>query len=229
MMGLPEFLVRFFEDGNVLVPTHAPLTPAERAATQDLLTEWEGYYRQTLPENPPAFDLQVACSAAELLLRVCQCLVDRDLEIEPTLPDLTLGCPAPRTASQHYSADLVLRFLPDVWQQAQRVSAGDPLLAALSACGALWPLSSVGIPDLVIQDLDPVLADPCLRIVYTDRLIERADRHRLTDRRAAELVQVALGAFNDLSTEMSAALRDPQSPPAETGTESDAFSLEPSA
>src|SRR5207253_2041538 len=141
--------------------------------------------------------------SAVILYRACQCLVYRDLELHQALPEQKVRGPGARTPADHYSADVVLRFLPDVWRLSRDVASADPLVKYLQELAGLWPLSSIGMPDVQVAHLGEFLDDRCLVTLYADRILDRKDRSRLADPRARSAVQSAIGPFTDLAPEMS--------------------------
>lgn len=202
-MSLTSFVKMLFEHGRVRVPEFAPLDREEITLARRELEEFEPEYRTSLPGTPPAFVPVVAVQAAETLYRVCQCLVYRHLVVAEVLPPAP-SAPSP-TASDHYSADVVLRFLPDAWRLARDVSQEDPLVARLLELGNQFPLSSVGIPGVAGGAISPFLNDACLLAVYRDRIIQTADSSRLTDPRVQSAVREALGFYTDLSPKVAQA------------------------
>lgn len=205
-MSLPVFLTTLFESGSVQVPQVREISRGEREEASRVMGEFERGYRLSLAGAPPAFALDIACHAAETMYRLCQCLVYRELEPHTVLSPHTLAHEGPRTPADHYSADLVFRFLPDVWRLAKDASENDPLLALILSLGSRWPLSSVGIPGLAEVTIERFVGDRCLLRLYVDRIIKRRDRSRLGDRRVREMVQTAVGAHPDLAGELTAAI-----------------------
>jgi len=207
-MSLPTFLTRLFENGAVQVPQFAPISRRERDAACETLIEFESQYRLSLAGIPPSFDPEIACEAAQMLYRVCQCLVYRELEPKEVLPKATLIAGPAGVAAMHYSADLVLRFLPDVWRLAKDASERDPLVQCLSELAARWPLSSVGIPGLSACSIDGFAGDRSLLALYVDRIIERRDKTRLVDRRVRDVFLSVVGAHAELAPELAASIAE---------------------
>jgi hypothetical protein len=80
----------------------------------------------------------------------------------------------PSRASDHASADLLFRYLPQVLRRARAIDPSDPLVAMLGAVLRQWPLSGV------LSDLDdgpatpPDLAGhPGLMLLYAERFAGR--------------------------------------------------------
>jgi hypothetical protein len=200
------FLSDLFETGLVRV-AREPATESDRKAIEPLLAEIEAQDRLNLPGEPPPFDASAAAWAASMLYRGAQLLADRDVS-EETLR-AALADPGPdATASTYYSVDLIYRFLPDLITLARRVSQEDPLVAALLGLIAPWPLSSVGVTGAAIGNIEPILAHPCLRQLYVDRILAHGDVARLEEPRVREAVREALGAFSELAPAFAAKLAE---------------------
>lgn len=208
-MSLPSFLNMLFEHGRIRVPAFAPVAEAEFADAREVLAEFETGYRQALPGEPPEFLVETACWSAAVLYRSCQCLVYRELDVQQTLPPQTTPVPGPRQAAQHYSADVVLRFLPDAWRLSRDVARGDPLVKFLHELARSWPLSSVGMPEVEVVNLDEFADNRSLLALYADRILEREDHTRLADLRVRSAIQSSIGLFKELSPEIASELERP--------------------
>jgi hypothetical protein len=102
--------------------------------------------------------------------------------------------PGTLTPQAVYSADLTLRYLPDLLQLAKGLAPDDVLVACLKNTLSQWPFSSVGTEGLEAQNLEPVLAHESLKYAYTDRIIKRKDTSRAQNEAITELIREALGA-----------------------------------
>jgi hypothetical protein len=109
-------------------------------------------------------------AAAALVWRACWFLLSRN-EPETELERL-LVLPGPaRTAAEHLSADLTLRFLPQVHRRARAHSPSDKLTTLLADLLLRWPLAGV-LADLDDGPLTPPTFDdhPGLLMLYAERL-----------------------------------------------------------
>lgn len=172
-------------------PWAAVLTEIEKEAQSDpliaaLLAEWHREGLEDLGGPPLPFDEAAARHGAVLLFRGAWCYLHRDTParevtrlLQPTSPPQS---ETPSAAAQ-FSADLTLRHLPSLHRIALALAPGDPLLAALRALAAAYPLSSPGFsPD----ENSPPSADPeawdhlqnhaGLRQLFLDRVLAHADR-----------------------------------------------------
>jgi hypothetical protein len=201
------------EDGHVAILHDAAPSAEDMSGLRTLLRELDRDMRLRLAFTPPALDLVTAQWACVMLYRACQFLMFRHVEAEVVDEALSLPAPGPMSPATIYSADLALRHLGEVLVLADRIAPKDVLTIRLRELGQQWPLSSVGIADLVDEDqtleADPiarVLADDCLRMLYVDRVIAFGDKSRLAPESVARLVRTALGPFPELNPEMAAYL-----------------------
>jgi hypothetical protein len=201
-MSFSHFLTNLLDSGTVQVSRAQEIPRGERDEAQRLLTDFERHFRLSLAGESPPLDIQIADAAAQTLYRLCQCLMYRELMPDQVLAQGARLPDAPRTASDHYSADLALRFLRDAWRLAKEAAEGDPLVTTIRELAARWPLSSVGIPDLPAPAIDGIAEHQALVALYVDRVIERRDRSRLNDPRVRDAFLTAMGAHPDLVPEL---------------------------
>lgn len=207
-MAPGDFLRALFERGQVRVPPVGAATAAaaDWATADAVLAEWERAGRLEFPGSPPDFDLAAARWAAEQFYRACQFVVYRDAPAAVLDAALNAPCPAAPGPSQHYSVDLVFRFLPDLLRHAAGAARQDPLCYQLRGWARQWPLSSVGIANVEVADIGAISAHAGLLRLYADRIVARSDTRRLADARARAAVRAALGDYADLAPALAAAL-----------------------
>ena len=204
--NLARFLEALRDDGRVRVGTEAPDANARDA--EEALLAWDRTVRAEWPGPAPELDGDVALRAAVLMYRACQLLVYRETPAEAVQQAFAAPLAKTRTASNLYSVDLTLRFLPGLHAMARAASPGDSLTLALRKLGEDWPLSSVGMPECVPASVDAILSDPGLRQVYVDRILERGDASRLSDPRVKEAVREAVGEHAALAGRLEPAIGD---------------------
>jgi hypothetical protein len=209
-VSLPEFLNQLFEQGRVVVgePTSAS-RDAELRAADAILADWERHVRDEFPGQAPSLVLPAARWAAVMLYRGCQLAVWRQHTVEKVLSLPAPAAPEPGSqqpaASIHYSVDLAFRFLPDLERWARRRSPQDPLIEQTRRWGESWPLSSVGMQDVVPRHVDVLTEHPGLLRYYADRIIARRDAARLEDPQVLAAVHQAIGIHAELAPELAAA------------------------
>jgi hypothetical protein len=157
-----------------------------------VLEEAFAAYRLEVAGPLIAFGPGVALTAGELVRQACWALVARDERPEDLRPKLKMPL-APVTPSDHLSADLVLRFLPQVHRRARGIDPSDPLAEMLAEVLRQWPLSGV------LSDLDdgppkpPDVTDhPGLMLLYAERLARRERPAWRPSGRALEYVELVL-------------------------------------
>jgi hypothetical protein len=218
-MRLSQFFRALVEHGRLRVAPPAdvsgePDRNQDQADVETAIREWDAANRSDFPGEPPPLRIDAAQWALMLFHQACQCAIYRDLGAAEIDAALALPCPAEATlgqagaAAQHYSVDLVFRFLPDLFRLTKAASEGDPLCNHLRRWAVEWPLSSVGMAGVNPVDVSAVSEHAGLLQVYVDRIIARRDTSRLTDARVRAAVRAALGHFDDLSSPLAAALKN---------------------
>jgi MoxR-vWA-beta-propeller ternary system domain bpX4 len=117
-----------------------------------------------------AFDSETASAAAEFLRQSSWALVNHDERMADLEKRLNvLG--SPRTPSQHLSADLTLRYLPQVLRRARGLNPDDPLVERVAKLLRRWPLTGV-LSDIEEAPIAPVDlgSHPGLLLLYAERL-----------------------------------------------------------
>lgn len=198
-MNLQRFLSSLMESGQ------AHLGDGPEADAPALL-EFDRRARLESPLAPPALSLPAARWGASMLFAGCRLLLRRDLDASVVTRTLAAPCPESPSPSVAYSADLTLRYLPDLWTFARRLADDDSLVGAVASLAASWPLSSVGIPGLAAPAIDAFWDHPSLRVLYLDRIVLRRDFSRLADARVRAVAREALGAHPELCPPLAEAL-----------------------
>ena len=197
-----DFVQDMLSSGRLRVPRD-PGPPRDLGGA---VRELDRLARPDLPFDPPPLAGSVGEWALLTVYRACQALVHRDIEPDAVRAALAVPCPVPPSPAVCYSADLALRVLPDLIGLARGVARDDPLVAALETLARAWPLSSVGVGGLGPVDVRAFVDDPCLRRLYADRIIERADASRVDHPAVRDAVRAALGAFPELAPRLAAAV-----------------------
>ncbi|TRW27318.1 hypothetical protein FMM05_01375 [Flavobacterium zepuense] len=157
----------------ILYNKMAEIPASEATAAVDFLeSEYEreatGY-----PYTAPKFDAAAALWGAKTLYNAAQLMVYRDTksaELAALLPPF----PGTPDASAMLSADICLRFLPQVAWQLHNIDAEDPLIAVLRQRLVQFHYSAI-VFDVEIQDIaiEPLFKNDCFRQLYIDRVTER--------------------------------------------------------
>jgi len=194
-MELTNFIAGLINDGKVkVIPQLLPFEAEDlRLATIHL----QQYYEDDIQEMPaaaPSFDENAALWAARYLYTAVQFILIRNLD-ETTMQAHLLPYPGALTPAAMYSADLTLRYLPDLFDLAKGLSPNDPLVKLMKDTAQLWPFSSAGIPMSSTTDLSVIFSHVSLKQAYIDRVITARDLHKCQHPDCYPLVLEALGAY----------------------------------
>ena len=200
---LSDFITNLLEKGEITVSNH--LTPFSDMDLLDATNALRQMYERDaldMPFSVPEFTESSAIWAATYLYRAVQCSLMRDID-EAQVKGLLLSFPNEKNASIIYSADLMLRYLPDLWNLAKGLAPDDILVILLRQIAHEFPFSSIGIPLEGNADLDIILAQNSLKLAYIDRIILAKDFNRINDERLIILAKEILGnQANILAPEM---------------------------
>jgi len=212
-MSLPQFLHQMLHGGRVQVDPVVDQSGQrlfesvhEQNEAVVILEAFERDYRTDLAFQPPALDREALLWGALTVHRIGSLLTFRDVGAEQVQQILAGDGPRDQSASVVYSVDLTFRFLPDLIRLARAASPDDPLVAILLAWAGRWPLSSVGIKDVVVSGSWDWLDDRCLRQMYADRILSEQDLSRLEEPRVREAVLESLGRHLHLAPKLAACL-----------------------
>ncbi len=152
--------------GNILLPVEGEKEAVTRLLQQEYEREAIGY-----PYTPPAFNGSAALWAAETVYTAAQLILYR--EHKPgDLGSLFAPYNGETGAAAILSADLCLRFLPELHTRLKLIDPEDQLLKLLEQILATWHYSGIALVQPVEQlDNSILLADPCLRQLYVNRII----------------------------------------------------------
>lgn len=142
MAPLADFLERLLADGSAVLRGRLAVDAQDRRKAVERLAAAYSDCRLDVAGPTLPFDAPAALAAAESVWRACWYFLQRqdtDEEVEKAL----ILPPAPVSAAEHLSADLVLRFLPPLLRRARSLDAGDTLTAWLGRVLRQAPLSGV--------------------------------------------------------------------------------------
>src|SRR5918997_6462996 len=106
-----EFVSKILCEGRVVFRRAPRRSPGASERVVGLLARAYEDDRRNVAGPAIPFDAAVACEAGELVWHACWALVSRGDRVEELEPRLTMRRP-PSRASDHASADLLLRYLP---------------------------------------------------------------------------------------------------------------------
>lgn len=150
------------------------------------------------PFSSPKYNAEAAIWAAKIVYTACQILlyrVHKTTELTALLPLFH----QPITSESILSADLCLRFLPQILADAKRIDPEDPLIPHLESILIQWHYSGIGIElDLENLNFDSIFGNPCLEQLYLDRVIEKKDRKRVQLPQLHEKIRATLGNYAEI-------------------------------
>lgn len=149
------------------------------------------------PYTTPKYNAEAALWAAKIVYTSCQILLYRAHK-EAELTNLLPTFPQTITKDAILSADLCLRFLPQVLEDSKMIDIEDPMIPILESILQQWHYSGIGLK-LTLENLDffPILMHPCLEQLYIDRVIEKKDRKRAELPQIAEKIRATLGNYTE--------------------------------
>ena len=194
-MQLASFIKELLNDGQVTLGTQLLLagdTPDQEAI--ELLKNL--YLEEVLhvPFKAPAFDPEAAVWGAKYLFVTTQITVFRDITEEAVKARL-LPYSGSIDAASIFSADLMLRYLPDLLQLAKGLAPDDVLVQCLQQTLLAWPFSSVGTGIAGEIDIRPILSHTSLKYAYRNKIIRHQDKSRIHHPLVQELIREALGEY----------------------------------
>jgi hypothetical protein len=173
MAGIAAFVQELLTTGRV-VSRQRPGAPTARERTEAarFLASVHADLRLEVAGPLIDFDEPAALTALERTWWASWFLVNRSEPAGEVERALSLP-PPPRSAAQHLSADLTLRFLAGLHGRARASSPDDVLTRQLDLYLRAWPLSGVladlGEPPSTAPEFD----HPGLQLLYAERLAQR--------------------------------------------------------
>jgi hypothetical protein len=153
---------------------------------------------QNYPYIAPDFDKNAALWAAKITYTACQILLYR-LHREEELPNLLHTFSGEITVSTMLSADLCLRFLPQILQEAKAIDSQDALIPILEEILNLWHFSGIGEEFSGDNNtLGIVFENKCLEQLYIDRIVNRKDTQRAKHPLLEPKINDLLGLYSEI-------------------------------
>jgi uncharacterized protein YqgQ len=128
-----------------------------------------------VPSGAPLFNANAAVWAAKVIYTACQLILYRENK-EEELANLFPSYTREINATAIFSADLCLRFLPQIITETKHVDPDDKLIHILETFLVQWHFSGIGY-DLKTTALnfETIFANECLQKLYVDRVVEKKD------------------------------------------------------
>jgi hypothetical protein len=150
--------------------------PKKDEADAILFLESE-YEKEALhyPYAAPQFNAKAALWAAKTVYFAAQLFLYREHKIEE-LKTILPKYEGTMNASAMLSADICLRFLPQINDELRIVDADDPVVGIFSDYLLQFHYSAIGF-DVKRDEINAttIFSDDCLQQLYLDRIVERKD------------------------------------------------------
>jgi hypothetical protein len=190
MDHLEDFVTLLLREGRVVLRSRPVEAPEPRRVVEAL---GRAYARYRLDVAGPLipFDGEAALGAARLVAEACWALVCRE-EAAPELARRLTLPRSPSTPAHHLSADLLLRFVPQLIRRARALDPTDPLAAILAEILRRWPLSGVlaRLEDRPASALD-FGGHEGLMLLYAERWVPHENQAWQPSGRLLEYVELA--------------------------------------
>lgn len=171
------------------------ISPAEEARVQEFLER--EYYQECLeyPFTAPTYDAAAALWAARTFCFAAQLIIYRKTSGKDLLA-LLPSYEGTITAEAMLSADLCLRFLPEILIKAKEIDPEDMIIPILEGHLKQWHYSAIGFPlETEMLDLEVVLGNKCLKQLYVDRIIRNKSKSLAKIPTLTEQVIASMGDY----------------------------------
>jgi len=197
-MKLAAFIESLLSEGKVIVDSKlAPFAKDDLQASGELL---KNYYQEDIIEmrgSAPPFSEKAAVWAAQYFYYAVHLTVIRDAD-EGIIKEKLLPFDEMIMPAEMYSADLILRYLPALFELAKGLAPADILVTTLEKTATDWPFSSVGIEISDFSYSEIIFSNTCLAYTYADRIIKHKDLKRAAHPVVHRYVREALGTHTSL-------------------------------
>jgi len=170
MTSFHEFLTQLLSEGRVVF--RSAKGPQDRPLPEDIALLEKAYdsHRLSVAGAMIPFDPAVAYSAAELIRQASWAIVNHADGITDLKKRLKMPI-EPKTATHHLSADLTLRYLPQILNRARGLDPTDRLIGILEDLLRRWPFSGV-LSDVAAGPVGSLEFDghAGLLLLYAERL-----------------------------------------------------------
>ncbi|NLR79803.1 hypothetical protein [Chitinophaga eiseniae] len=194
-MNLSAFINHLVREGQIaVVDDLPPLLPAASADALEVLTDYYHHDKLEMPATAPEFDPDAALWAATYIYQAVRLIMLRSIQPNKVLPGLSLYT-GRINADSIYSADLCLRYLPDLLSLTRKLDAQDALVMHIRETAMQWPFSSTGMQLTAKGSLAGIISSPALLQAYADRIIVTRDYPRCGVPAVRDAVNASLGDY----------------------------------
>lgn len=163
--------IREYEEALIFVDIYQ--VDDDKSAVIDYLEQAFENESKEYPYSPPTFDSSAALWGAKILYFSSQLLLNRKNMKQPLEDYISAFC-GEKNASSVLSADLCLRFMPDIFKQSKLIDPDDQLNELLEEVLCDWHYSGIRRDPLSIAlDMSLYQENKCLNQLYIDRVIDK--------------------------------------------------------
>ncbi|GAA3519099.1 hypothetical protein GCM10022393_36580 [Aquimarina addita] len=182
------------------VTLHANILKIDDASAEQVIDFLNQEYTQETLEysgDAPPFDREAAIWAAKTIYVVAQLILYREHK-EAVLASLLPDFKQDITPAAILSADLCLRFLPEMIKQLKAFDTEDAIIPLLDDIMVVWHYSGVDhSPDISLLNFNTIQRDRCLLQMYTERIIQYKNIQLAKHTLFYPLIAAQLGGLSD--------------------------------
>lgn len=144
--------------------------------SESVLGLLRGYYDKEAKAYPfvaPIFNKEAALWSSKVLFHAAQLLMYREHEAD-SIHQLIPSFSKPKSAATILTADVSLRFIPNILKQLEVIDIEDSMIPILEALLKEWHYSGLlSDVEIIAPTFNEAFDDKCLMQMYTDRVIDR--------------------------------------------------------
>lgn len=149
-----------------------------------------------MPGKMPEFHAEAAAWAAVITYRITQLIMLRKVDVDD-IPRWLPSFHKEPTPDLIYSADLSLRYIPQLLTLTKALAPDDPLAKEIQEMAQSWPYSSVGIALAHEANIEQLYSHTSLFQSYIDRIIHHKAKDRANHPSVIQGIRMSLGMFPD--------------------------------
>ncbi|GAB2813600.1 hypothetical protein GCM10027043_11710 [Ferruginibacter profundus] len=170
--------------------------PEDDALVKELLAIEYDTEVLNYPFTAPPFNATAALWAAKTTYTICQLILYRENKASE-LPQLLPLYPHAIDAGAMLSADLCLRFLPQVLKDTKNIDPDDALITLAEEQLQQWHYSGIGYPlKITAINFDGITDNECVLQLYINRVIQKKDLQRAQLPLLYEKIKAAMGMYS---------------------------------
>jgi hypothetical protein len=195
MSALAQFIEQLLYEGRAVLRERPGRAVRGEPDAAEVLRATYAQYRLSVAGQLIEYDPSAALAAAELVYWACWYLLRRDETLNELKKNVSM-CGPPTTPAQHLSADLVLRFVPQLHRRARALAPTDELALSLAMVLRAWPLTGV-LSEVEEGPTTPLdFGDhPGLVLLYAERLAQHEKSAWFPQGRTLEYVEMVFSSL----------------------------------